>query len=227
MLDVLAIGAHPDDVEIGLGGTLARLVSQGYAVGILDLTNGEPTPFGSVPERKAESEAAAKVLQVAKRITLDLPNRELQDTIEARRKVAEVLRVERPHTLFVHYWDDAHPDHVAASRLCDAARFYAKLTKTKMAGEPWLPKRTYYYFSIHLRLHPDPAFIMDITDQIEQKIESVRCYYTQFVKGRGETGFFDGLRDKARYWGELIGTRYGEPFAVREKIGLSGLRELV
>ncbi len=170
MLDVLAIGAHPDDVELGMGGAIGVFLAEGLKVGVLDLTNGEPTPFGSPEERAQEAAAAAQALGVTVRRTLPLTNRELADTVEARRMVAEVIREWRPRTLFVHYWDDAHPDHVAACRLCEAARFYAKLTKTDMRGEPFYPERMFYFFSNHLRgLHPKPAFIIDISDHMDSE----------------------------------------------------------
>src|SRR5690625_3283084 len=191
MLDVLAIGAHPDDVELGMGGAIGLFLESGLKVGILDLTNGEPTPFGSPEERAKEADAAAKALGVTVRRTLPLPNRELQDTLEARRMVAEVIREWRPQTLFIHYWDDAHPDHVSACRLCEAARFYAKLTKTDMRGEPFYPERIFYFFSNHLRgLHPEPAFILDVSDHMDTKMASVRAYYSQFEKGRPEGAQF-------------------------------------
>lgn len=231
MLDVLAIGAHPDDVELAMGGAIRVFIESGLKVGILDLTNGEPTPFGSPEERERESQAAAEILGVTVRRTLPLTNRELADTVEARRMVAEVIREWRPQTLFIHYWDDAHPDHVAACRLCEAARFYAKLTKTGMKGEPFYPNRVFYFFSNHLRgLHPKPAFILDISAHMETKLQAVRCYYTQFEKGRpqGEgEAFYELVRSRNAYWGSLIGTAYGEPFASREEIGLLGIRELV
>lgn len=229
MLDVLAIGAHPDDVEIAMGGAIVGFVRSGLHVGILDLTNGEPTPFGSVEERRQEAEAARKVLGVEHRMTLDLPNRSLADTEEARRKVAEVIRLWRPQTLFIHYWDDAHPDHVAAARLCEAARFWAKLTRTDMAGEPFYPRRIFYFLSNHLRIHLKPAFILDVSDAVARKEQAVRCYHSQFVKGREDGGeaFFSQLRALGSYWGHLIDAAAGEPFATREEIGLRGIGELV
>ena len=115
-----------------MGGTIARLVQQGHRLTLLDLTNGEPTPTGTPERRKAESEAAAQVLGVHRRMTLPLPNRYLVDTVENRVAVAEVIRETRPDVLFIPYWVDAHPDHVAAERVSEAARFYAKLTKTEM-----------------------------------------------------------------------------------------------
>lgn len=229
MVDVLAIGAHPDDVEIGMGGAIGQFLQAGLRVGILDLTNGEPTPFGSPEVRAEETAKATETLGVTKRKMLSLPNRELQDTIEARRAVAEVIRQWRPKTLFIHYWEDAHPDHIAANSLCEAARFYAKLTKTDMAGEPFYPERIFYFFSNHLRgLHPPTSFILDVSDHMETKMEAVRCYYSQFEKGRPDGAqFYELVRNRNAYWGSLIGVPYGEPFASREQLGLRGISELI
>lgn len=226
-LDILAIGAHPDDVEIGMGGTVARLLDDGWRVGILDLTNGEPTPMGTVEKRVAESKEAARLLGITERVTLDFPNRYLADSVETRTRVAEVIRECRPDILFIPYWQDAHPDHVAASQLADAARFYAKLTKTQMRGEPFYPRRVFYYFCTHLRLHPDPSFIFDISKTIDRKIAAVASYRSQFNEERGNLGILERIRETAAYWGSLIRVPFGEPFACREKIGLSGLRELI
>lgn len=226
-LDILAIGAHPDDVEIGMGGTVRSLVKAGWRVGILDLTNGEPTPMGTVEGRLAESREAARILGVGERVTLDFPNRYLGDTVEARAMVAEVIRRYRPDVLFAPYWQDAHPDHVAASQLADAARFYAKLTKTDMEGEPFYPRRVFYYFSIHLRLHPDPSFVFDVSGSIEEKMAAVAGYRSQFNEERGNLDILDRIRETAAYWGTLVSVAFGEPFASRERIGLAGLRELV
>jgi N-acetylglucosamine malate deacetylase 1 len=224
---IMVVGAHPDDAEIGMGGTIAALGAQGYRVTILDLTNGEPTPMGSPERRREESEAAARTLGVARRITLPLPNRYLADTVENRMAVAEVIREVRPDILFIPYWVDAHPDHIAAERLAEAARFYAKLTKTEMRGEPHYPSRVLHFFCTHYRLHVDPAFIVDITDQIERKMEAVASYRSQFNEDRGNTGILDTIRAVAQYWGSRIRRPYGEPFASKEAIGLRGLGSLL
>ncbi len=224
---ILVIGAHPDDVEIGMGGTIATFVRQGDAITVLDLTNGEPTPMGSPEGRRTESEAAAQVLGLTRRITLPLPNRYLTDTVENRIAVAEVIREVRPEILFIPYWVDAHPDHVAAERLAEAARFYAKLTKTEMRGDPHYPARIFHFFCTHYRLHVEPAFVIDITDQIERKIEAVACYRSQFNEERDNLGVLDSIRAVARYWGTRIRRPYGEPFASKEAIGLRGLDSLV
>ena len=227
MAELLVIGAHPDDAEIGMGGAIAAFVQQGHGVAILDLTDGEPTPMGSPERRRAESEAAARALGVHRRITLPLPNRYLMDTVENRTAVAEVIREVRPEIVFLPYGVDAHPDHVAAERLGEAARFYAKLTKTQMRGEPHYPRRILHFFCTHYRLHVAPAFILDITDQIERKMEAVACYRSQFNEERGNTGVLDAIRTVAAYWGTRIRRPYGEPFASKEPVGLRGLGDLV
>src|SRR5262249_47714652 len=137
MLDILVVAPHPDDAELGMGGALVRLKSQGMKVGVLDLTSGEPTPHGSPELRAKETAAATAILKLDWRENLGLPNRSLQPTLEARRQLAEVFRRVRPTTIFAPFWIDAHPDHVAAIELTEAARFWSKLTKTDMAGEPF------------------------------------------------------------------------------------------
>jgi LmbE family N-acetylglucosaminyl deacetylase len=140
-----------------------------------------------------------------------------------------VLRQLRPRCLFAPYWEDAHPDHVAASALVDAARFWAKLTRSELPGEPHYPARIFYYFSVHLRLHPRPSFVLDITPHLETKMRAIACYRSQFIEGRPTTTptLLDDLRDRARYWGWAIGATYGEPFVFREEVGLRGLRDLL
>jgi LmbE family N-acetylglucosaminyl deacetylase len=175
--------------------------------------------------RAAETAAATRALQLDWRENLGLPNRSLEPTLDARQKLAEVFRLTRPQVVFVPYWEDAHPDHVAASRLAEDARFCAKLTKTNMAGEPYWPPRLLYFFSIHLRIHPRPAFVVDVSPHIDVKMEAIRCYESQFITGRSRTfpTPLDDIRDRARYWGWSIGTAFGEPFASREELGLKGL----
>jgi N-acetylglucosamine malate deacetylase 1 len=227
-LDYLVIAPHPDDAELGAGGTIALLLSQGARVGVLDLTDGEPTPHGSPEIRAKETAAATAALGLSWRGNLGLVNRRLEATLEARARLAGALRELRPRVLFAPYWEDSHPDHVAASALVDAARFWAKLTKTDLPGEPFYPARLFYYFSIHLRNHPRPAFVLDVSDHIETKMRALACYHSQLVQGRPTVTptLLDDVRDRARYWGWAIGRPYGEPFVSREEVGLRGLGEL-
>jgi bacillithiol biosynthesis deacetylase BshB1 len=228
-LDYLVIAPHPDDAELGVGGTILLLLAQGARVGVLDLTDGEPTPHGSPEIRRRETEAASAVLGLTWRGNLGLTNRRLTADMDCRAKLASALRQLRPKILFAPYWDDAHPDHVAATALVDAARFWAKLSKTDLPGEPHYPRRILYYFSVHLRLHPKPAFVLDVSEQHDAKMQALLCYHSQLVAGRPAEPptFLDDVRDRARYWGWSIGAAYGEPFASREEVGLRGLRDLV
>ncbi len=226
-MKILAFGAHPDDVEIGMGGTILTLRAHGHTVVLCDLTNGEPTPVGSPERRAREAREAAALLGVERRITLELPNRYLMDTVDNRRQIAEVIRDIRPDLLFVPYWVDAHPDHVAAASLCEAARFYAKLTKTTMSGEPFFPRRILHFLTTHYRLHVRPSFIVDVSERIDIKINALKAYASQFGPERGNESFFEQLRVWNRYFGALIGREYGEPFVCREEIGLAGLDQFI
>jgi bacillithiol biosynthesis deacetylase BshB1 len=227
-LDYLVIAPHPDDAELGAGGAILLLRAQGASVGVLDLTDGEPTPHGSPEIRQRETEAATAVLGLSWRGNLGLTNRSLVADLDARRRLAIALRQLRPRCLLAPYWQDAHPDHVAASALVDAARFWAKLTKTDMPGAPHYPQRILYYFSVHLRIQPRPSFVLDITAHLEAKMRAIACYQSQFITGRSTAPptLLDDLRDRARYWGWAIGTGYGEPFVCREEVGLRSLGDL-
>ena len=152
-----------------------------------------------------------------------MPNRFLEATLDARRQLAEVIRRVKPRWMFAPYWIDAHPDHTAATQLVEAARFWAKLTKSDLAGQPHHPARIFNYFCVHLKLAAQPAFVLDISEQWQRKFEAIRCYHSQFIAGRPQT-FLDQLRDEAAYWGKTIGVRFGEPFACREPIGMTSLR---
>lgn len=229
MLDVLVVAPHPDDAELGMGGTILKLRSEGRSVGVLDLTNGEPTPFGTPEIRARETATATAVLGLDHRENLGLPNRSLEPTLEARAALAGAFRRLRPRWVFAPYWVDAHPDHVAATQLIEAARFWSKLTKTDLPGEPHYPERIYYYYCVHLRLVAQPAFVVDISSHWEKKLAALECYRSQLIEGRPQEPptFLDRLRDQAAFWGWSIGARYGEPFAAREPVGLRSLDGLV
>ena len=229
MLDILVVAPHPDDAELGAAGAILKCKSDGLRVGILDLTDGEPTPFGSPEKRAQETMAATKILGIDWRENLGLPNRQLEHTQEARAKLAGVFRQTRPQWLFAPYWVAAHPDHVADTELIEAARFWSKLTKTDLPGEPFHPQRIFYYYCVHLKQTQQPTFILDISRFWQQKLAAIECYQSQFVEGRPSDPptFLDRQRDQAAYWGSLIGTAYGEPFASREPLGLSSLRHAI
>ena len=228
-LDVLVIAPHPDDAELGMAGGILALQDAGQRVGVLDLTDGEPTPHGTPERRSAETAAATAVLRLHWRGNLGLENRKLQSTLESRAALAGVIRQTRPRWLFAPYWQDAHPDHVAATQLVDDARFWSKLSKCDLPGERHHPQRIFNYYCVHLKMHPQPAFVLDISAHWETKIRAIQCYQSQFIEGRESMrpSFLEQLEYEARYWGKTIGVEFGEPYACREPLGLNSLGSLL
>ena len=240
-MNILVIAPHPDDADIGMGGSIALLAAQGHDVLILDLTDGCPTPVGDRATRLSEAGDALKHLSPAsgpgrvRRLLLDLPNRVLAHTIDARHRVAGAIRLQQASVLFMPHPLDAHPDHLAATRIAHDARFDAKLTKFEppappggtSIGPPIYPKWTFYYFCSHLRNVPDPTFILDTSAHSEAKIRSVEAYRSQFVLNPANAGFPERLRAQDAYFGSRIGAAAGEPFASPEPLGLAGLMGLV
>ncbi|MFM8571081.1 MAG: bacillithiol biosynthesis deacetylase BshB1 [Pirellula sp.] len=228
-LDILVVAPHPDDAELGMGGTISKMIQQGHKVGIVDLTNGEPTPYGSTEKRAAETQLASKHLGVTWRYNLGLPNRFLEATLENRAKLAGLFRLARPRWIFAPFWLDAHPDHIAATELVEAARFWSKLTKCDLPGKPFHPSRIFYYYCIHLKHIPQPAWIMDISSHWQAKADSIMAYRSQFLEGKEHVDppIVELLREQAGTWGTAIGVRYGEPFASKEPIGLKDLNDLI
>ncbi|MCE2791532.1 MAG: PIG-L family deacetylase [Blastopirellula sp.] len=217
---MIAVGAHPDDVEIGCGGTLAALVDAGYSVGIIDLTDGEPTPVCPSPEvRLAEAAAAAQVLGVAVRLTLPLPNRALFDSFEARVALAREFRKHRPRLVIGlgNRTPMASPDHWQARQIIDAAVFYSRLTKWDhhFAGYPphKIDRQYYYHLSFDLDRLNDPelfgpAVIQDISATLERKLAAVRCYETQFPPTKQD--IYPRVINLARTLGQSVGVEAGE-----------------
>ncbi len=229
MLDALVVAPHPDDAELGMGGTIVRLIGQGWKIGILDLTSGEPTPLGSLERRAAETVAATKELGNPWRMNLGLPNRSLEPSLINRRELAGVFRQVKPRLLFAPYWEDAHPDHTAASKLVEDARFWSKLSRSDIPGLPFHPSRILYYFSVHLRIVERPSLVIDISDQLEAKDQALTCYRSQLVDNQaaGRPGVIDSVRDRTRFWGQMVGVMHAEPFASREPVGLTSLDHLL
>lgn len=229
-LDVIAVGAHPDDVEIGCGGTLARLVQQGYRVGIIDLTDGEPTPASPGPEvRLAEAKKAAETLGVQSRVTLELPNRRLFDSFEARVLLATEFRRRRPR-LVLGLGDKtplASPDHWQAMQITDAAVFYARLTKWDEHFEGTTPHRIdaqlYYNLSFYSTAPPTGAghLVSDISATLDAKLASIRCYQTQFPPEKQH--IFPRVEGMARHFGHLAGFEAGELLVSPRALGTTNL----
>jgi bacillithiol biosynthesis deacetylase BshB1 len=225
-MKILVLAAHPDDAEITIGGTMLTHALNGDEVYLLNFTNGEPTPKGTVETRLKEAEKADEILKIKRRIVMDLPNRYLQDTIENREKVAEHVREIRPDVMLVQTHVDQHPDHIAASQLGTAARFYAKLTKTEMRGEPFYPPKILYYYSSHFRLIPNPSFILPYNEEVfAEKVKSVEVYESQFKhRNRNITEY---LRVMGAHYGSRINSPYGEPFYTPEALGIDSLHSIL
>ncbi|MCH8043326.1 MAG: PIG-L family deacetylase [Planctomycetes bacterium] len=225
-LDVIAVGAHPDDVEIACGGTLARMVQQGLKVGIIDLTDGEPTPGSPGPEvRLAEARKAADVLGIETRVQLDLPNRRLFDTFEARVALGKEFRKYRPRLVlgFGEKTPLASPDHWQAMQITDAGIFYSRLTKwdEQFDGLPVHTISAHLYYTLafgSLDLPPGAGhFVSDISETLEQKLASVRCYQTQFPPEKEYV--LDRIRVYAQQQGMAAGFAAGELLVSPKTLG--------
>jgi bacillithiol biosynthesis deacetylase BshB1 len=233
-LDVIAVGAHPDDAEIACGGLLARLVQQGYQVGIIDLTDGEPTPGSSGPEeRLEEARQAAQTLGVQQRVTLELPNRRLFDSFESRVTLAKEFRKYRPKVVigFGVKTPLASPDHWQAMQIADAAIFYSRLTKWDEQFDHLPPHRisTQLYF----RLAFEPVFLagvpshftVDISETIEAKLAAIQCYKSQFPPARAYV--LERIRGLAASIGATCGFKAGEAFASVRSLGVQDMMRLL
>ncbi|MFH1070884.1 MAG: bacillithiol biosynthesis deacetylase BshB1 [Candidatus Glassbacteria bacterium] len=224
-IDVLAVAAHPDDAELSCGGTLIRCVGAGYRVGVLDLTAGETGTRGDARARAAEAAKAARIMGLALRENLGLPDAHLEDTQANRLLLAGAIRRLGPRVLILpNHETGRHPDHIITANLGRAAAFLAGLKKIEGEGFVERPEKIIYCqaFIEHAR---KPSFVVDVTDQFERKLQAVQCYASQF-EGRLESGelFPTGqslpelVRTQCRHYGSLIRTAYGEPFFTRETV---------
>lgn len=228
MTDVLVFSPHPDDAEMGMAGTIAKLLSSGRSVVIADVTNGEPTPYGDEQTRAAETAVANAALGGPVRENLGLPNRWLEVTLDNRKRFAAVIRRHRPKLLFIPYPRDAHPDHLAVQALALRARFDAKLTKCDIPGEPHHVRRIVHFFCTHLRIDVHPTFVVDVSEHVSAKRAAMAAYQSQFYDHRQRPGEIpDMLMNLCAYFGSRVGTEYAEPFHVDEPIALSDLDTLI
>ncbi len=218
--DVVAVSAHPDDVEIGMGATLAKMSDLGYKILVIDVTNGEPTPFTrSSEERLEESRNAAEILGVS-RITLDFPCRQLEDSMKLRELLATLFRLCKPTMVFngLPTYPYANPDHSAASTAADAAVFMSRLTRWEFRygnTDPWRIPMVVYYETGRERISPGSfvlSFIVDVTDTFNRKIEALKAYQSQFRYNPQGLNIIDWINAHGAYWGAKIGTPRGEVF---------------
>ncbi len=222
-LDILALAAHRDDVEQTCGGTLLKMAERGYRTGILDLTRGEMGTRGSAEDRAREAAEAARLLKVAWRHALDIPDGRVENTWENRLKVVRVLREQRPRVLILPYWEGRHPDHYTASVLGYESAFLSGLAKLPLEGSAHRPFKI-----IYASLYRDvrPTFVVDITGQFETRFRALMAYKSQFTDQQAGSGIFPAQKEirarvesMARYYGLLGGVAYAEPF-VQKEVGL-------
>ena len=233
-VDVMAFGPHPDDIELGCGGTLIKLVDLGYSCALVDLTQGEMGTRGTVETRAAEAATAAHILGATVRENLGLPDGFVRNDHESRRKVVEVIRAYRPSLIFVPYYEDRHPDHYHASKLIYEAAFVAGLRRYETDQESFRPSKVVYYMRWY---EFEPTFIVDISDQYEKKMEAVWAYASQFKlpDATSEATFGAGdpetrlttpeyhwkLVHRMAYYGSLIQRKYGEGFLIRDQLEMA------
>jgi bacillithiol biosynthesis deacetylase BshB1 len=230
-VDVMAFGPHPDDIELGCGGTLIKLADLGYSVVLVDMTRGEMSTRGTIETRAAESAAAAKILGVVARENLGLPDGRIRADDKARRKVVEVIRRYCPRIALIPYWQDRHPDHYHASELVYEGAYLAGLARYETGQQSYRPPQILYYMRWD---EFEPTFVVDISDQYERKMEAIWAYSTQFapsgqsaVAPEGEAypetrlvtpEYHWKLEHRMAYYGSLIQKRYGEGFLVRGQL---------
>lgn len=221
-VDIVAFGAHPDDVEIGAGGLLAKEAALGYKIGIVDLTRGEMGTRGTPDIRAVEAEKAAGILGAAWRLNLEMPDSGVIPEPENVMKAARIMRACRPAIVIAPYWDDRHPDHAKASQLITEAHFKAGLKKLEPELAAYRPKIILYYF---LNRMDNYSFIVDVSKYYDKKQEAIRAHYSQF----GDTGLkplavlgvkapLQFIESRDRFQGAQIGTAYGEAFLVRTPV---------
>ena len=234
-LDVLALAAHPDDVELSVGGTMCLLHAQGYRTGVVDFTRGEMGTRGTPEGRLAEAADAAAVLGLAFRRNLGLPDGDIRSTKDAQRALVQAVRAARPHVVLINAPDDRHPDHGDAARLATDALFASGLARLETAGgdgrpqAPWRPHHVLHYMNT---VEFEPTFVVDVSSVWERRLAALRAFRSQFdaVDGGPETfistpAFMRFVEARARTYGYRIGAEYGEPLLYRH--GPVGIADLV
>tara|TARA_E500000331_G_scaffold353498_1_gene404321 strand:- start:22 stop:747 length:726 start_codon:yes stop_codon:yes gene_type:complete len=236
-LDILAISAHPDDIELSCSGTLIAHKSQGYTTGILDLTEGEMSTRGTPETRQKESAEASEIMGLSLRENLGLSDAKFDLSFENQLRVIKVLRKFRPEIILANALYDRHPDHVRAAELIEEAVFKSGLVKIETEDEkgiqlPWRPKKVYHYIQ-SVSLEPD--FICDISAHMEEKIASIRVFKSQFFDPKSKEpntyisnpDFLKLIEARSREWGHRIGVSFGEGFVQRQSLGVKNLFDLV
>lgn len=229
-LDLLAIAAHPDDVELSCSATIAKLISQGKKVGIVDLTQGELGTRGSKEIRAKEADASAKILGVSARTNLKMPDGDIEVNQKNIHKLIQIIRHYTPTMLLFPHWSERHPDHEHAHQLCKEAWFYSGLEKisTRWLGLSQKPHRPAKYFHYMQKYEFQPSFIVDVSDSYEKKRLALAAFGSQFYNPKSKERetllssklFLESIYARDRHYGSLINVEYGEPFYSMEPLGV-------
>lgn len=229
-VDALAIAAHPDDVEQTCGGTLIRLAELGYRTGVLDLTAGDMGTRGTPEQRLEESDRAAAILRCKFRGNMHMPDARLENSLAGRMSVAAEIRKLRPRLIILPYWDGRHPDHYTASKIGYEGAFLAGLKKLDKYTEPHRPRKV-IYSSVYASV--EPSFVVDISGQFERRMESLFAYTSQYGDQAQGSDIFpsrqevrERLETVARFYGQKIGVKYGEPFVMKEAMAVDDVMML-
>ncbi len=235
--DVLVIGAHPDDIELACGGTVAKLVRQERTVALCDLTQGELGTRGTKTIRMREAARAAEVLGVVTRRNLQIPDGGIEMNKKNLLRIITLIREIRPSLLIIPYGVERHPDHVHTSELCREAWYYSGLQKikTRLGGKPQERHRPHHYFEFMQWMEFEPAFIVDITDTFDLKMKSVRAHASQFYNPESKEpetklsrpDFLEVIETRCRYFGSKIGMKYGEPFMSKWSLGINNPFDII
>jgi bacillithiol biosynthesis deacetylase BshB1 len=231
--DIAAVCAHPDDAELVMGGTLARAAALGRRVAIVDLTRGESGSRGTPETRAAEAAAAARILGVAHRESLTLPDAGLQVVPEHKDEVVEAVRRLRPRVVLLQHWLQRHPDHATASRIVYDAAFLAGLRNYRPdLGKPFRPAKLVYAATMTEANDIRPSFVVDVTAVWQTKLDAIAAFASQFTPGAGESGpqpldrFREAVELAGRRHGQAIGVRYGEGFVTKEPLTIDDVAGL-
>ena len=215
-VDCLAFGAHPDDVELFCGGTLVKLKRLGYTTAVCDLTRGELSTNGDLPTRRRETDKASELLGLDKRVNLEIADGNISMTPENRDLVIRLIRELRPQVVLAPYWEDRHPDHIAAAQLVKNALFYSGLSKIQTGLPAYRPALVLFYM-LHFLFQP--TVIVDISEDYETKMQSIQAYHSQFIRTKKSdkktyinNNFLESIAARAQLYGFQAGCVYGEPF---------------
>jgi len=230
-IDCLAFGAHPDDVELFCSGLLVKLEKQGYVTGIIDLTKGELSTNGTLETREKETKNATNILKVSVRENLEFEDGNIENTKNNRLEIIKYLRKYKPDLVLQPYWEDRHPDHIAASKIITDACFYAGLNKIETDQESHRPKTVLYYM-MHGSFNP--TFVVDISNEMETKEKAIKCYDSQFNKSNKKNNityinqpeFFDSIINRAKFYGYEIKKEFGEPYFHKGVLGINNIMEV-